>query len=55
MLWANVAIHGIGFVGDLWSVQQGRHRLCRRGPSDWIAHLIVLLGGAYYLWRPTAK
>jgi len=53
VLWANVAIHGIGFVGDLWSVQLGD--IAFSGVAvGLVAHLIVLLGGAYYLWRPSA-
>ena len=54
VLWANVAIHGIGFVGDLWSVQLGDISFAGVAPGL-VAHLIVLIGGAYYLWRPTAR
>jgi hypothetical protein len=53
VLWGNLAIHGIGFVGDCWSAGVG--------DVPWsgiavglVAHLIVLLGAAYYLWRPSA-
>ncbi|HEX4299130.1 MAG TPA: hypothetical protein VHZ56_14010 [Devosia sp.] len=53
VLWGNLAIHGIGFVGDCWSAGAG--------DVPWsgiavglVAHLIVLLGAAYYLWRPSA-
>ena len=54
VLWTNVAIHGIGFLADLWSVQQGD--IPFSGVAiGLVAHLIVLLGGAYYLWRPRAK
>ena len=54
VLWANVAIHGIGFVGDLWSVEQGDVPFSGVA-IGLVAHLVVLLGGAYYLWRPTAR
>ena len=54
VLWANVAIHGIGFLGDLWSVQLGDIAFAGVAPGL-VAHLIVLIGGAYYLWRPAAK
>ena len=54
VLWANVAIHGIGFLGDLFSVQQGDVPFAGVA-IGLVAHLIVLLGGAYYLWRPAAK
>ena len=54
VLWANVTIHGIGLLGDLWSVQQGDVPF--GGVAiGLVAHLVVLLGGAYYLWRPAAK
>ena len=54
VLWTNVAIHGIGFLADLWSVQQGD--IPFSGVAiGLVAHLIVLIGGAYYLWRPSAK
>ena len=54
VLWTNVAIHGIGFLADLWSVQKGDIPLSGAAVGL-IAHLIVLIGGAYYLWRPSAK
>ena len=54
VLWANVAIHGIGFLGDLWSVQQGDVPFSGVA-IGLVAHLVVLLGGAYYLWPPTAR
>ena len=54
VLWTNAAIHGIGFVGDLWSVSLGD--IPFGGVAiGLVAHLIVLIGGAYYLWRPAAK
>lgn len=53
VLWANVTIHGIGFVGDLWSVQLGD--IPFGGVAvGLVAHLIVLIGAAYYLARPSA-
>ena len=54
VLWANVAIHGIGFLGDLWSVQQGDVPFAGVA-IGLVAHLIVLLGGLYYLLRPAAQ
>lgn len=54
VLWANVAIHGIGFLGDLWSVQQGDVPFAGVAVGL-VAHLIVLVGGVYHLWRPTAR
>jgi hypothetical protein len=54
VLWTNVAIHGIGFLADLWSVQQGDVPFSGVA-IGLVAHLIVLLGGAYYLWRPAAR
>jgi hypothetical protein len=54
VLWTNVAIHGIGFFADLWSVQQGDIPFSGVAVGL-VAHLIVLIGGAYYLWRPAAK
>lgn len=53
VLWGNAAIHGIGFAGDLWSVQLGD--IPFGGVAvGLVAHLIVLLGALYYLWRPNA-
>jgi hypothetical protein len=53
VLWTNVAIHGIGFIGDLWSVGAGD--VAFGGVVvGLVAHLIVLLGALYYLWRPSA-
>jgi hypothetical protein len=53
VLWANVAIHGIGFAGDLWSVSLGE--IPFGGVAvGLVAHLVVLLGALYYLWRPSA-
>ena len=54
VLWTNAAIHGIGFLADLWSVQQGDIPFSGVAVGL-IAHLIVLIGGSYYLWRPSAK
>lgn len=54
VLWTNVAIHGIGFLADLWSVQQGDVPFSGVA-IGLVAHLIVLIGGAYYLWRPGAR
>ncbi len=53
VLWANAAIHGLGFVGDLWSVQLGNIALSGVAVGL-VAHLIVLAGALYYLWRPAA-
>jgi hypothetical protein len=53
VLWTNAAIHGIGFLGDLWSVGLGD--IPFGGVAiGLVAHLIVLLGALYYLWRPSA-
>jgi hypothetical protein len=53
VLWANTAIHGIGFVGDLWSVGLGD--IPFGGVAvGLIAHLVVLAGALYYLWKPGA-
>ena len=53
VLWGNAAIHGVGFVGDLWSV--GLAEIPFAGVAvGLIAHLIVLVGALYYLWRPAA-
>lgn len=53
VLWANLAIHGIGFIGDCWSAVLGD--IAWSGISvGLVAHLIVLLGAAYYLARPAA-
>ena len=53
VLWANATIHGVGFVGDLWSVGAGN--IPFGGVAvGLIAHLIVFIGAAYYLWRPSA-
>lgn len=54
VLWANVVIHGVGFLGDLWSVQQGDVPFAGVA-IGLVAHAVVFIGGAYYLWRPTAK
>jgi hypothetical protein len=53
VLWGNVAIHGIGFIGDCWSAGIGDIAWSGVGVGL-VAHLIVLIGGAYYLWRPSA-
>jgi len=53
VLWADFAIHTIGFVGDCWSAIAGDIGWGGIGVGL-IAHLIVLLGAAYYLWRPNA-
>ena len=53
VLWGSVAIHGIGFIGDLWSVQLGTIALAGVAVGL-VAHLIVLVGAIYYLWRPNA-
>jgi hypothetical protein len=53
VLWGNATIHGVGFVGDLWSVQAGN--ISFSGVAvGLVAHLIVLVGAVYYLWRPNA-
>jgi hypothetical protein len=53
VLWANAAIHGIGFVGDLWSVGAGS--VSFGGVAiGLIAHLVVLAGAVYYLAKPDA-
>ena len=53
VLWGNAVIHGVGFVGDLWSV--ALNTIPFGGVAvGLVAHLIVLLGALYYLWRPTA-
>lgn len=53
VLWANTAIQGIGIVGDLWSVAAGS--IPFSGVAiGLVAHLIVLAGALYYLWRPSA-
>lgn len=53
VLWTNAVIHAVGFVGDVWSASAG--------DIPWggitvglVAHLVVLLGALYYLWRPSA-
>jgi hypothetical protein len=53
VLWGNVAIHGIGFIGDCWSAGIGDVPWSGIG-AGLVAHLIVLIGAAYYLWRPSA-
>jgi hypothetical protein len=53
VLWANAAIHGIGFVGDLWSLGLGEIPFGGVAPGL-VAHLVVLIGALYYLWRPSA-
>jgi hypothetical protein len=51
VLWSNAAIHGIGFIGDLWSVAAGS--VSFGGVAvGLVAHLVVLGGAAYYLWQP---
>ena len=53
VLWGSVAIHGIGFIGDLWSVQLGTIALSGVAVGL-VAHLVVLIGAIFYLWRPNA-
>ena len=53
VLWGNAAIHGIGFVADCFSAGVGDVPWSGIGVGL-IAHLIVLGGAAYYLWRPSA-
>jgi hypothetical protein len=53
VLWTNAAIHGIGFAADLWSVSLGDIALGGVAVGL-VAHLIVLIGALYYLWRPSA-
>ena len=53
VLWGNLAIHGIGFVADCYSAAIGDIAWSGVGPGL-VAHLIVLVGAAYYLWRPNA-
>ena len=53
VLWADAAIHGIGFVGDVWSAAVGSVPFGGVAVGL-VAHLIVLAGAAYYLWRPEA-
>ena len=53
VLWGNAAIHGIGFVGDLWSVAAGG--VSFGGVAiGLLAHLVVFAGAIYYLWQPDA-
>ena len=53
VLWADATIHGVGFLGDLWSVALGD--ISFGGVAvGLVAHLIVLIGALYYLWRPNA-
>ncbi len=51
--WGNAAIHGIGFVADCFSAGVGDVPWSGIGVGL-IAHLIVLVGAVYYLWRPSA-
>jgi len=53
VLWQNLAIHGIGFVADCYSAATGDAAWSGIG-AGLVAHLIVLVGAAYYLWRPSA-
>src|SRR3569833_1750253 len=53
VLWADFAIHTVGIIGDCWSANAGDIGWGGIGVVL-IAHLIVLLGAAYYLWRPNA-
>lgn len=53
VLWGNATIHGIGFIGDLWSVNLGDIPLGGVAVGL-VAHLIVLAGALYYLWRRNA-
>lgn len=53
VLWGNATIHGIGFVGDLWSVAAGS--VAFGGVAvGLVAHMVVLAGALYYLWQPDA-
>jgi len=54
VLWANLTIHGIGFLADCYSAAVGDIAWSGVG-AGLAAHLIVLAGAAYYLWRPSAK
>ena len=54
VLWQNLAIHGIGFLADCYSAAIGDIAWSGIG-AGLVAHLIVLIGAAYYLWRPTAR
>ncbi|MEO6014186.1 MAG: hypothetical protein ABIQ30_11470 [Devosia sp.] len=53
VLWANTVIHTVGFLGDLWSVSLGEIPLAGVA-AGLVAHLIVLAGALYYLWKPSA-
>ena len=54
VLWGNAAIHGIGFVADCYSAAIGD--IAWSGvAAGLVAHLIVFVGAAYYLWRPSAR
>lgn len=53
VLWANAAIHGIGFVGDLWSVAAGS--VSFGGVAiGLLAHIVVFAGAACYIAMPNA-
>ncbi len=54
VLWGNLTIHGVGFLADCFSAASGDVPWSGIGVGL-VAHLIVLAGAAYYLWRPTAK
>jgi hypothetical protein len=53
VLWGNATIHGIGFLGDLWSVALGDIPFAGVAVGL-VAHLVVLIGAIYYLARPNA-
>lgn len=53
VLWGNATIHGVGFLADCFSAMAGDAPWSGIG-IGLVAHLIVLAGAVYYLWRPSA-
>jgi hypothetical protein len=54
VLWANLSIHGIGFIGDCWSAAIGE--IPWAGVAvGLVAHAVVFTGALYYLARPIAR
>jgi hypothetical protein len=53
VLWGNATVHGVGFVGDVWSAAAGS--ISWSGVAvGLIAHVVVFAGAVYYLMRPEA-
>ena len=53
VLWTNVAAHGIGLIGDLWSVSLGPLSFANILPGV-VVHVVLGLGALYYLTRMEA-